>query len=102
MDQTMRIVTPFRRSKGTAETSEINQFWWALGDTIKATKELDTIFDENPMPATLQKRLLQNTEPDPEDARAPLKKWINRHRKEIRQMEGIMKKAIRNSPSWTL
>lgn len=95
MSQGVKIATLFRRSQGAMETSEVDNFWLALGDTIKLVKEVRTIFDEHPMPLTLRRQLLEDNYGNPPD----LERWVRRNRDAVTEMETLVETAIRTSAS---
>jgi hypothetical protein len=93
MSQAVRIATIFRRSQGAMETPEVDNFWFALGDTIQMVKEIQNTFDEHPMSLTLRKQLLENTHVNPQD----LERWVGRNREAVTGMEALIETAIRTN-----
>lgn len=94
MDQTVRIATLFRRSRGAAEAPEMKNFWSVLGDTTKTVSNIGAIFVKNPMTSTLQAKLLESTSNPNQDARGLIEAWIKKNPKVVEEMKTIMRSAI--------
>lgn len=96
MHQNEKLATFFRRSQGAPECPEMDSFWSALRDTTLAISDIRAVFDQSPLPSSLQSKLLENISTLDKDTRALLKSWMKGHLKEFKKMEEIVEMTLKN------
>jgi hypothetical protein len=86
MNPKTQIIAIYRRSFGVENSPEINQLWAALGDTVSFFRKIPVMFDEFPLPLSVNEQLLHDEGGLTQDTQKRFDDWFKANRDGIRRI----------------